>query len=384
MTKSLYSQYITHVSDGEIHSDAAQICLVKRLDLLVEQLKEFQLSRKASALGWLFGKRITRSPQGLYIIGEVGRGKTMLMDMFYESVDIRLKRRVHFHRFMVDVHARIHEHRQQAAAGQDSIRYVADQLAREAWLLCFDEFQVTDIADAMMLGRLFERLFVNGVVVVATSNVHMNDLYKGGLNRVLFLPFIEQFRRGLDEFDLIAETDYRLLRLAGEPTWLIPLGPETDEHMAALFTRLAGAAPYKSVTLQVQGRALEISRTGNGVACFSFDDLCSKPLGSSDYLAIAEHFHTIVLEHVPLLSPEQRNETKRFIILVDAFYDMGVKLIVSAAAAPGELVQESQHAFEFQRTVSRLTEMQSEFWWRRPHGRGENMQDSGTGGLVET
>lgn len=389
MTSRISSSYDALVSSGALARDPAQAEAIAALDRLAAQLADHRLGRKSSALGWLFARHSPTPPRGLYIWGEVGRGKTMLMDLFHEAAPVRRKRRAHFNAFMTDVHARIHVLRQAMKEGRaksgDPIIPVADELADEAWLLCFDEFQVTDIADAMILGRLFERLFERGVVVVATSNVEPDQLYRDGLNRSLFLPFIGMLRKNMNVLRLDVATDYRLDKLQGVPVWLSPDDTEAAAAMDTIFNRMIGAGPARPMTLQVQGREVAVPRAALGVARFSFADLCSRPLAAADYLAVADRFHTVFLDSIPLLPAERRNETKRFILLIDTFYDRHVKLIASAAAEPEALIGDGNyHAFEFQRTVSRLTEMRSEAWMRAPHGPVDAPHDPGTGGLVET
>src|SRR5690606_5662471 len=330
-------------------------------------LVETRLASKKSALGWLFGKRrdATVPVKGLYIWGSVGRGKTMLMDFFFQVAAPKRKRRVHFHEFMADVHERIHAARRAIKAGtlkgDDPIPPVAAAIAEETRLLCFDEFSVTDIADAMILGRLFTRLFDAGVVVVATSNVDPQDLYKDGLNRGLFLGFIELLRSRVDVLKLDARTDFRLEKLAGAPVYLTPLGPETDSAVDRLWKALTHGMPVRSEYLEAKGRRIEVPRTAAGVARFTFTELCEAPLGAADYLRIAHAYHTLVLEHVPVMDLAQRNAAKRLINLVDTLYDNRNKLVVSAAAEPDELYQATTGAesFEFARTASRLMEMRS-------------------------
>ncbi|HZW46839.1 MAG TPA: cell division protein ZapE [Microvirga sp.] len=381
------ARYDALVSSGTIERDPAQVKLLRQLETLAESLRNYRLARKPSALGWLFSKKNPSPPKGLYVWGSVGRGKTMLMDLFFEALPVRRKRRVHFHAFMADVHERIHDFRQKlktgAVKGDDPIAPIAEALAAEAWVLCFDEFTVTDIADAMILGRLFTALFGNGVVVVATSNVEPQHLYEGGLNRALFLPFIALLQERMNIVKLEARTDFRLEKLAGSPVFYTP----ADEHSHAALTRafksLTGREYGKPVTLTVKGHPVEVPQAASGVARFSFEDLCSKPLGAADYLAIADEFETVILENIPRMTLERRNEAKRFIMLVDALYDARVKLLASAEAEAHELYRADtgREAFEFDRTVSRLIEMRSEEYLSLPHGREES---GSTEGLVET
>jgi cell division protein ZapE len=256
----------------------------------------------------------------------------------------------------------------QRAGSSDPIPGVAHDLAQQARLLCFDEFQVTDVADAMILGRLFDRLFQEGVTIVATSNTPPDRLYEGGLNRQLFLPFIEQIKQRLEVVELNGPADYRLQRIAGLNVYLTPLGPKADAAMDAAWRRLTDCAHGKAVTLTVLGRKLTAPETARGVARFSFDALCAKPLAAADYLAIAEEFHTLLLDHIPVLTPDMRNEARRFVLLVDTLYDEGVKLVCSAAAPPDQLYPQGDGADAFRRTASRLAEMQSEDYLKRGHG----------------
>jgi len=344
---------------GELKPDPAQAGAARRLSELAHALRQkrgFSLFRKPAP-----------RPKGLYIWGDVGRGKTMLMDFFFEEAAVAKKRRAHFNRFMMDVHARIHAERQRADSG-DPIPVVAHALAEEARLLCFDEFQVTDVADAMILGRLFDRLFQEGVTIVATSNTPPDRLYEGGLNRQLFLPFIEEIKQRLDEVELNGPADYRLQRMSGLRVYLTPLGPQADAAMDAAWRRLTDCGHGKPMTLKVLGRKLTVPQAARGVARFSFDALCAKPLAAADYLAIAEEFHALLLDHIPLLSPEMRNEARRFILLIDTLYDEGVKLVCSAAAPPEALYPQGDGADAFRRTASRLVEMQSEDYLRKGHG----------------
>lgn len=391
MPSSLAQHYRALVAQGAIEEDAAQKEVVARLGALAGDLAERGLARKKSALGWLFGKRPEPKPlRGLYIWGSVGRGKTMLMDMFIEAAPVENKRRAHFHEFLADVHDRIHAYRQRVKRGEakdpDPIPAVATALAREAALLCFDEFTVTDIADAMILGRLFTALFAEGVTVVATSNVEPERLYEGGLNRALFLPFIALLQKHMDVLRLDARTDYRMEKLKGALVWHTPADARSHDQLEEAFRRLTGGAPPHRVVLAVKGRELVVERAAQGVASLSFAELCESPLGASDYLALADRFHTIVLERIPIMGFEQRNAAKRFITLVDALYDNRVKLLASAAAEPHLLytATDGREAFEFDRTVSRLIEMRSEDYLALPHGRPDSSASGDTTGLVET
>jgi cell division protein ZapE len=303
-------------------------------------------------------------------------------------VPAQRKRRVHFHDFMADVHGRVHVFRQlakdQKGKAADPIPVVADQLSEEAWVLCFDEFAVNDIADAMILGRLFTALWERGVVVVATSNVDPQDLYRNGLNRALFLPFIAELQMRMDVLKLEARTDYRLEKLAGAPVYHHPADKKARAALDEAFKRLTSGAVAKPTTLTVRTRKMEIPLAAAGVARFAFPDLCDRPLGASDYLMIARDFHTVVLDGVPVMDYRRRNEAKRFIMLIDVLYEHRVKMVISADASPQKLyhAEEGAEAFEFDRTASRLIEMQSEAYLGQPHGRPAGAVN--LGGIVET
>jgi cell division protein ZapE len=291
----------------------------------------------------------------------------MLMDLFFETAPVEKKRRVHFHEFMLEVHDRLHRHRQEAAGEGDDVAVLADVIAGDATLLCFDEFQVTNIADAMLLGRLFAALFDLGVVVVATSNVAPDELYAGGLQRERFLPFIDLLKERLDILALDGLMDYRLARLQGMRVYHQPLDAAASAALDEAFAQLTDGAAGEPATLTVQGRRLAVPRAAKGVARFRFADLCERPLGAADYIAIATHFHTVVLAEIPQMSRAQRNEARRFMTLIDALYEHKVNLVCSAAAAPDALYAEGDGAFEFRRTASRLMEMQSRDYLARPH-----------------
>ncbi len=390
MSRSVFGRYRTLVADGRLEADPAQAELATRLDRLAAGLVGYRPGRRAGALGRLIGAKPNGAPRGLYIHGAVGRGKTLLMDIFFEIAPLALKRRVHFHAFMADVHARVHRWRQMRKrgeiVGEDPIAPVAAALAGEAWLLCFDEFGVRDIADAMILGRLFTALFAAGVVVVATSNAAPGDLYKDGLNRALFLPFVATMRERLDVVELAARTDFRLEKLARAPVYYCPDDARAGAALDATFLSLTGAPRGAPMDIALLGRTLRVPQAIDGVARFSFDEICRRPLGAADYLAIAERFHTLVVDHIPALGEGERNEARRFITLVDALYDMRVKLIASAAAEPAELYRapDGAEAFEFARAASRLIEMRSVDYLGEAHG-GRNGAASGDlGGLIET
>jgi cell division protein ZapE len=355
---SLMTLYRDAVAKGELRADPAQENAVARLNALATQLGEkrgFSLFRRPVP------------PKGLYIWGEVGRGKTLLMDFFFEEAAIEKKRRAHFNSFMVDVHARIHAERQKAGS-DDPIPPVAKALAQDTRLLCFDEFQVSDVTDAMILGRLFDKLFDDGVTIVATSNTPPDRLYEGGLNRQLFLPFIEEIKQRLEVVELNGPTDYRLQRLSGVPVYIMPLGSEADATMDAAWRRLTDCAAGKPCSLTVLGRQLPVPQAARGVARFSFDELCDRPLAAADYLAIAQAFHTVLIDHIPVMTDNMHNVARRFTLLVDTLYDEGVKLVCSAAAEPRALFTAGINADAFRRTVSRLAEMQSDDYLKRGHG----------------
>jgi cell division protein ZapE len=373
--RTVAGRYEALVASGAIASDPAQERLARRLDRLDTELATSDLAVKGSALGWLFSRKAPKREtiRGLYVHGEVGRGKTMMMDLFYEVSRVRKKRRAHFHAFMADVQDRIHRARADIVAGRlkgdDPIQPVAAAIAEETRLLCFDEFAVYDIADAMILGRLFEKLFEAGVVVVATSNVAPNDLYKDGLNRALFLPFVALLQTYVDVERLSAATDYRLEKTDTDAVWTTPLGAETDLVMEEAWFRLTEHRPSGRETIPFRGRTIVVPQACGARARFDFADLCETPLAAADYLQIARRFHTIMIERVPILGPERRNAAKRLINLVDALYDCRVQIMVSAAAGPEALWggEGGAETFEFARTVSRLTEMRSEEYAATPH-----------------
>ncbi|MGB6231158.1 MAG: cell division protein ZapE [Litorimonas sp.] len=355
------------VEAGSLREDPVQGRAAGALDSILRDLSDYDPD--GGFLG-LFGRDDT--PKGLYLWGGVGRGKSMLMDVFFRLAPVESKRRVHFHAFMIDVHARIRDWRRldsrgrranphhRRGDGDDPIPPVARSIAADATLLCFDEFQVNDITNASILARLFEALWKEGVVVVATSNRAPSDLYKNGLNRSLFVPFIEMMPKHLVIFDFDGDLDHRLRQLTAAPVYYSPLGPKTDAAMDEAWARITGDAKMRATTLSVQGREVVLNRTGSGAVRSSFERLCDRALGAADYLEIAQNFHTVMLEHVPRMGPDMRNQAKRFVALIDALYETRTKLVMSAEVEPGDLYEAGDGAFEFERTVSRLTEMRSE------------------------
>jgi cell division protein ZapE len=385
-----HAHYQSLISSGAIEPDAAQAEVAEAFAALEQRLASYKPSRKNGLLGRLFADKNGGSPRGLYVHGEVGRGKTMLMDLFFQASPISHKRRAHFHEFMADVHERIYAYRQEISRGElansDVIALTASAIFDEAWLLCFDEFHVTDIADAMILGRLFAKLFELGTVVVATSNVAPDDLYKGGLNRALFLPFIAQISEHMDVMRLDARTDFRLEKLTGVKMWLVPDDDDASAALNRAWARMTGNAPCRPREISIKGRMLHVPCSSHGVARFNFADLCEKPLAASDYLRLARDYHTIMIDHVPVMDYPARNEAKRFITLIDTLYDNAVKLMASAGADPMSLylATEGNEANEFKRTSSRLIEMSSESYLALPHGHKDSAASGSTTGLVET
>ncbi|MCI4660598.1 MAG: cell division protein ZapE [Neomegalonema sp.] len=353
--------YRHRVAEGALRADDAQRAAVEKLQLLHMRLKDYA-PRSARGIWGLFGFTRRGEEQvaeriGLYMYGGVGRGKSMLMDLFFETAPIEPKKRVHFHAFMQDVHKRLNAAR--ASGVEDPIPLVAGQIADEAALLCFDEMQVTDIADAMILGRLFEAFFERHVVIVTTSNRHPNDLYKNGLQRERFVPFIEMICQRLDLHHLDGPTDFRLARLRGLQVYYSPLDETARGAMDAAWEDVTGGGRAAALDIEVQGRTVTLPRFCNGVGRASFAELCARPLGPADYLAIAGAVKALFIDEIPRLSRANNNEAKRFVTLIDALYEGRKQLVCSAAAAPEHLYEAGEGAFEFERTVSRLMEMQS-------------------------
>ena len=357
------ARYRALIAEGEITADPAQRAAVEKLQLLHMRLKSYRPGRGRNSLRGWFGRRSRRAEEetplgGVYMYGGVGRGKSMLMDLFFDGAPITPKRRVHFHAFMQEIHVGVHIARESNV--RDPILTVAEEVAETAVLLCFDEFQVSDITDAMILGRLFEALFARGVVIVATSNRPPDDLYKDGLNRQVFVPFIEMLSRTLDVHELMSETDYRQGRTTGRQVFFSPLGPEAAREIEAAWRDETGGAASAPITLSVHGRRIVIPQTVEDVGRASFADLCEKPLGPADYLAIATQFGTFFLEGIPALTWAKSNEAKRLVTLIDAFYEAKVRFYCSSEVPPAEIYTDGKGAFEFARTASRLAEMQSE------------------------
>ena len=366
----MLSRYEALVATGELRSDPEQAAAAERLDRLQREM--YKARSSTGLLGKLIGRK-PASPRGVYMWGGVGRGKSMLMDLFHETLDITEKRRVHFHAFMLDVHALLREERKKETG--DPIPPVAAAIARNVQCLAFDEMVVNNSADAMIMSRLFTHLIANeGVTIVTTSNRAPRDLYKDGLNREHFLPFIDLIEKELDVLTLNGPTDYRLQRLGGMPTWHMPLGEEATEQVREIFYRLTDYPPedsehVPSAEIDVSGgRKLFVPKSLKGVGVFSFKRLCAEARGAADYLAIARTYHTVVIAGIPQMGPDRRNEAARFVTLIDALYENKVKLIAAAAAAPEDLYQAGTGRFEFERTVSRLNEMQSADYLALGHG----------------
>lgn len=354
-------RYRALVAEKKLTGDSAQERVAAALDTLATKIEAYTPGRKT-----LFGfGRAEPAPRGLYIYGPVGRGKSMLMDLFYENVAFAPKRRVHFHDFMADVHVAVRRWREHDP-GNEIARTAADIRANAA-LLCFDEFQVQDIADAMILARLFQALFEAGVVIVATSNRHPYTLYENGINRQLFLPTIELIEERMTVLRLDGPIDYRLAHLERARVYFSPLGPDATAALDAVWHNLTGTMQGEPSELHLLGRTLAVPEQAKGAARFTFEQLCVAPLGPQDFLAIADAFHAVVVKDIPRLVPERRNEAKRFVTLIDALYERSAKLICTADAPPGALYPAGDVAFEFERTASRLAEMQTPEYLGRSH-----------------
>ncbi len=366
---SVLAAYDALVAGGELRPDPEQRAAAERLNLLQSELEAVP---PRGSLLWRLTGRKPESPRGVYLWGAVGRGKSMLMDLFYDQLHIQRKHRVHFHAFMLDVHARMREVRKSEAG--DPIPLVADALVENVRCLAFDEMVVNNSADAMILSRLFTALIDRGVTVVATSNRPPSDLYKDGLNREHFLPFIALIEAKLDVMGLNGPTDYRRDRLGDGARWFVPADEAASAALSAAFFRLTDYPPEDRAhvpTLDLDlggGRTLHVPKALKGVAVFSFKRLCAEARGASDYLAVARHFHTVIIVGIPRMGPENRNEAARFVTLVDAMYEYKVKLLASAAAMPDDLYVAGDGAFEFERTASRLSEMQSDDYLALGHG----------------
>ncbi len=349
----LLDSYAEKVREGELRDDAAQAIVVAQLDRLAQTL---EARERRGAIGKLLGKNGT--PKGIYIYGDVGRGKTMLMDLFFAALAVQAKRRIHFHAFMQDIHKR-----RQALKDGDVVTQIAMDLAKQAQVLCLDEMQISDIADAMIVGRLFQALMANGTVIVTTSNQTPDELYKDGLNRGLFLPAIKLMKSNFDVVSLASSTDYRLGRVKAWESFVTPLGLQADAHVQKIWERLTDVPRGEPLEIPVLGRSLHVPEGAHGCARFSFADLCEAPLGPPDYLTLASHFQTVFVENIPALKTSQRNEAKRFVLLIDTLYDAKRHLVASSAQQPDRIYPHGDHRFEFARTISRLQEMQSAAWW---------------------
>ena len=362
LTPGPLSAYRARVADGELAADPAQADAAVRLQALWATLRGYEPAApmRPGLLRRLFGRAPVPVPMGLYLVGQVGRGKSMLMDLFFDTADVQRRRRIHFHRFIQEAHSRFHVHRRRYPEVEDPIPPLADSIAAEAALLCFDEFQVHDIADAMILGRLFQALFARGVVMVATSNTAPDDLFRGQPGRDAFLPFIAILKNHVAVYELDSARDFRRQRLRGMTSWHVPPDRRADMELDEVFTAMGGGETPRPIDLTVMGRTLRVPLAAGKVARFDFDALCGTALGAGDYLAIAERFHTVVLDGIPRLSPDNFDLARRFIVLVDTLYDHRVKLYASADATPDQLYMRGENAARFERTASRLDEMRSQ------------------------
>ena len=372
MTQLPIDRLRAQIAADELEADAAQLEVMALLDALARQLNAWRPRRSVLSL---FSRSNGPAPRGLYIHGDVGRGKTMLMDLFFACVAFTPKQRSHFHEFMADVHERIGKARLDVEG--DPIPHVAAGIAEETGLLCFDELQVTDIADAMILGRLFKHLFERGVVVVATSNSAPEALYENGLNRQLFLPFIRLIAERMDVAELRSAKDYRLEKLAGLPLYFAPVDARASARARRPLGPTDRPASGEEETLQVKGRSVRVPLASMGIARFAFADLCELPLGALDYLRIAHTYHTVLIDGIPVMARDRRDAVRRFINLIDTLYDNKVCLIASAAAEPDALCQDDAGAKAFARTASRLIEMRSEGYLAARASRGHPDTASG-------
>lgn len=345
--------YSEKIIDGELREDAAQAAVATQLNTLARAV---ETREQRGAIGKLLSRNGTL--KGIYIYGDVGRGKSMLMDLFFASLKVKAKQRIHFHAFMQDIHRR-----RQALKDGDVVAQIARDLAKQAQVLCLDEMQISDIADATIVGRLFQALMTLGTVIVTTSNLPPDQLYKDGLNRNLFLPAIKLMKTNLDVVSLASPTDYRLGRVKAWESFVTPLGPKADAHVQKIWERLTEVPKGESIEIPVLGRMLKIPQSAHACARFSFAELCEAPLGPPDYLALAANFQTIFVEGIPALKASQRNEAKRFMLLIDTLYDARLHLVASSAQPPERIYPKGDHRFDFARTVSRLQEMQSAAWW---------------------
>lgn len=370
MTETPLSRYRAFVQSGALKADPMQEQAATQLTTLAHALKGYAAkSGKKGFLGRLMGGTDIPTPRGLYLYGGVGRGKSMLMNLFYETAPVKQKERVHFHAFMRDIHAEIHRRRQLPMYEDegDPIPGMADGIADNTTLLCLDEIEVRDIADAMIVGRLFQKLFDRGVVIVATSNRHPDDLYKHGLQRDRFTPFIALIKERLDLLKLDAAQDYRLGRLAGSPVYYTPLGPRADAALDAAWDRLTDSAKPEPDTVLVNGRKIPVTAAAHEVARFTFHELCEQPLGPSDYLTIAAQYSTVILKDIPAMTEEKKDAARRFVTVIDALYEHRTALVCSAEALPEQLYTGHEGGFEFHRTASRLIEMQAADYIKQRH-----------------
>lgn len=367
--------YRAMVARGELAADLGQARAAARLQDLWSRLRGYDPPPHSAAekgfLGrlrrWRDARESVDAPRGLYLMGAVGRGKSMLMDLFFAAAEVGRKRRLHFHQFMQQAHARFHDFKRDHPEIEDPIPPLADSIAAEAALLCLDEFQVNDIADAMILGRLFEALFDRDVVLVTTSNILPDELFRGQPGRDAFLPFIAVLKEHVDVLEMDAARDFRRGKLRVLRTWHVPADARARHELDQAFSELMDGAEGAAETLTVMGRPLVVPRAAEGVARFEFDDLCAAALGPGDYLALAGRYHTLIIDDIPRLSPDNFDEARRFITLIDTLYDHRVKLLASADAMPDQLYARGENAQMFERTASRLTEMQGKDWLELPH-----------------